>query len=64
MPDPNEYLRRLCASADLLPHGPALKACGNGVVTAQAVEAILRLMSIDITESPDREVITIKKETP
>lgn len=29
-----------------------------------AVEAILRLMSIDITESPDREVITIKKETP
>lgn len=50
--------------SDLLPHGPALKACGNGVVTAQAVEAILRLMSIDITESPDREVITIKKETP
>lgn len=51
-------------ASDLLPHGPALKACGNGVVTAQAVEAIHRLMSIDITESPDREVITIKKETP
>jgi len=50
--------------SDLLPHGPALKACGNGVVTAQAVEAILRIMSIDITESTDREVITIKKETP
>ena len=49
--------------SDILAHGPALKACGNGVVTPQAVEAIIRLMSIDITERPSGESITIKKET-
>lgn len=50
--------------SDILAHGPALKACGNGVVTAQAVEAIRRLMSIDITLHPGREAVTIKKEAP
>lgn len=50
--------------SDLLAHGPALKACGNAVVTPQAVEALYRLLALDITTHNDREVITIKKETP
>lgn len=50
--------------SDLLAHGPALKACGNAVVTPQAVEALHRLLALDITTHNDREVITIKKETP
>lgn len=49
--------------SDILAHGPALKACGNAVVTPQAIEAIIRLVSIDITENPSGESIAIKKET-
>ena len=48
--------------SDLLPHGPALKACGNAVVTPQAVEALHRLLAVEFTENPSGESITIKKK--
>lgn len=48
--------------AGILPHGPALKACGNGVVTPQAIEALRRLLAVEFTENPSGESITIKKK--
>ena len=48
--------------SDILAHGPALKACGNGVVTPQAVEALHRLLAVEFTENPSGESITIKKK--
>lgn len=45
--------------AGLLPHGPALRACGNGVVPQQAIEALRRLMGIEASLNPSGESITV-----